>query len=84
MREVILRIERSFEARLAELQREVAHLPSRVRSLLWILAAVPVLAAHGLPIADEQEVLAALAARLPCARALAPRRAPLQAIAVCP
>ena len=84
VREVILRIERSFEARLAELQREVAHLPSRVRSLLWILAAVPVLAAHGLPIADEQEVLAALAARLPCARALAPRRAPLQAIAVSP
>ncbi len=60
----ILQIERDFEAMLASLQH-VAHLPSRVRSLIWILCSLPVLAAHGIRIAEEREVRAELHARLP-------------------
>ncbi|HKT73667.1 MAG TPA: radical SAM protein [Steroidobacteraceae bacterium] len=63
--EAVLRIERSFDTWLAALQDEVAHLPSRVRSLLWILCSLPVMAEHGFHIADESEVRAALRARLP-------------------
>jgi radical SAM superfamily enzyme YgiQ (UPF0313 family) len=63
--ELILRIEGDFEERLAELQERVAHLPSRVRSLLWILSALPALAEEGIEIADEREVRADLASRLP-------------------
>ncbi|HKQ84552.1 MAG TPA: radical SAM protein [Steroidobacteraceae bacterium] len=65
---VILRIERDFEAMLADLQDSVAHLPSRVRSLVWIAAAVPVLAEHGITIAPAEEVRVELDARLPQAR----------------
>jgi len=65
VRAVILRIEAGFESMLAELQRSVAHLPSRVRSLLWILSAVPVLRERGIEVADESEVRAELRARLP-------------------
>src|SRR6202035_5706758 len=36
--DVILRMEHSFEAMLGPLEEQVAHLPSRVRSLLWILS----------------------------------------------
>jgi hypothetical protein len=62
---VILRIERDFEAMLGTLEQQAAHLPSRIRSLVWILCSVPVMAKHGLHIADEREVLAELRARLP-------------------
>ena len=65
---VILRIERDFEEMLALLQEQVAHLPSRVRSLLWILCSVPILAEHGIHIAPEHEVRAELQARLPRTR----------------
>jgi hypothetical protein len=63
--EVVLRIERDFEDMLTLLQDQVAHLPSRVRSLLWILCSAPILAEHGIPIAPEHEVRAELQARLP-------------------
>jgi radical SAM superfamily enzyme YgiQ (UPF0313 family) len=75
VRAVILQIEQDFEAMLAALQHRVAHLPSRVRSLVWILCSLPVMAGHGFPIADEGEVRAELVARLPQAR----RRATAQA-----
>jgi anaerobic magnesium-protoporphyrin IX monomethyl ester cyclase len=65
VRDAVLRIETAFEEILFSLQAEVAHLPSRVRSLLWILASLPVMAEHGFIIADEQEVRAELQARLP-------------------
>lgn len=61
---VILQVESAFEAMLAPLER-MAHLPSRVRSLLWILSAIPIMAAHGHFIADEREVRAELYSRLP-------------------
>jgi radical SAM superfamily enzyme YgiQ (UPF0313 family) len=68
VRDVILRMEHSFETVLASLEKRVAHLPSRVRSLLWILSAVPILAEFGHFIADESEIQAELTARLPAFR----------------
>jgi radical SAM superfamily enzyme YgiQ (UPF0313 family) len=75
VRAVILQIEQNFEAMLATLQGRVAHLPSRVRSLVWILCSLPVMAEHGFSIADESEVRAELEARLP-----QERRAAAQAV----
>jgi anaerobic magnesium-protoporphyrin IX monomethyl ester cyclase len=66
--EVILSMERSFEAMLVPLEKQVAHLPSRVRSLVWILSSLPIMAARGQYIADESEVRADLYARLPAQR----------------
>ena len=63
--DVILRLERSFETALQSLEHNVAHLPSRVRSLLWILCSLPIMAEHGQQIAAAPEVLAELNARLP-------------------
>ncbi|HUE47732.1 MAG TPA: hypothetical protein VMO54_00875, partial [Steroidobacteraceae bacterium] len=65
VREAILRIEREFEASLRRLESCAAHLPSRVRSLIWILSSLPVMAEHGLAVADEQDVKRELASRLP-------------------
>ncbi|MBV8854081.1 MAG: hypothetical protein JOY91_11800, partial [Sinobacteraceae bacterium] len=65
---VILAIESRFEALLGPLEKQVAHLPSRVRSLLWILASLPIMEEHGHRIADEREVRAELYARLPALR----------------
>jgi hypothetical protein len=72
VRAAILQIERDFEAVLATLQ-PLVHLPSRVRSLVWILCSLPVMAALGFPIADEALVRAELELRLPQTR-----RAPAQ------
>ena len=66
--DTILRIERSFEAMLAPLERQAAHLPSRVRSLLWILSSLSIMQERGEFIADEPEVRAELYARLPAPR----------------
>ena len=66
--DAILRIECSFEASLAPLERQGAHLPSRVRSLLWILSSLSIMQELGQFIADENEVRAELYARLPAPR----------------
>jgi radical SAM superfamily enzyme YgiQ (UPF0313 family) len=71
--DIILQMERSFEAMLAPLEKEVAHLPSRVRSLLWILCSLPIMAERGHFIATESEVRAELYARLPTLRQEAAR-----------
>jgi radical SAM superfamily enzyme YgiQ (UPF0313 family) len=73
VKDVILRMERSFEEMLAPLEKEVAHLPSRVRSLLWILCSLPIMAERGYFIATESEVRAELYARLPTLRQEAAR-----------
>jgi radical SAM superfamily enzyme YgiQ (UPF0313 family) len=65
---VVLRIERSFELMLGSLESEVAHLPSRVRSLVWILCSLRIMAEHGHDIASESELRAQLYARLPALR----------------
>ncbi len=66
--DAILRMERSFESMLGPLERQVAHLPSRLRSLLWILSSLPIMAERGQYIADEREVRCELYARLPALR----------------
>jgi len=65
VREAVLRIESDFEQRIAALEQGVTHLPSRVRSLVWILSSLAVLAGYGIEIADAREVEAELDARLP-------------------
>jgi radical SAM superfamily enzyme YgiQ (UPF0313 family) len=65
VRETVLRIERDFEAFLTQAQGDAAHLPSRLRSLIWILCSLRPMADRGLPIADERAVCRELAARLP-------------------
>ncbi len=66
--ETILRIEKRFETMLGQLERKVAHLPSRVRSLLWIYSSLPIMEEKGQYIADQREVRAELYARLPALR----------------
>jgi len=76
--DAILSMERNFEAMLGPLERQVAHLPSRLRSLLWILSSLPIMAERGQYIADESEVWSELYARLPTLR---PAAAPIPAAA---
>ena len=64
-RAAILRIEQRFESLLGELQQRVAHLPSRVRSLLWLMSALPTLAECGYPLADAGQLQGQLQAWLP-------------------
>src|SRR6202011_1657087 len=45
--DAILRMERAFEAMLGVLENQAAHLPSRVRPLLWIIGSLPIMAARG-------------------------------------
>jgi radical SAM superfamily enzyme YgiQ (UPF0313 family) len=72
VRETLLAIERNFEAFLAHAEGDAAHLPSRLRSLIWILCSLRPMAERGLPIADQEALGRELAARLPAAK---PRRA---------
>src|SRR5579864_3237222 len=57
-------------------RERTAHLPSRLRSLLWILSSLPIMAERGQYIADESEVWSELYARLPTLR---PAAAPIAA-----
>jgi anaerobic magnesium-protoporphyrin IX monomethyl ester cyclase len=66
--DAILRMESSFEAMLGGIEEHTAHLPSRLRSLLWILSSLPIMAERGQYIADESEVWSELYARLPTLR----------------
>lgn len=65
VRETILNIEREFEAFVTRVEGDGAHLPSRLRSLIWILCALRPMAERGLPIAEAESVRRALAERLP-------------------
>jgi radical SAM superfamily enzyme YgiQ (UPF0313 family) len=64
-REAILSIESHFTHLLGRLHSHVAHLPSRLRSLLWIACAERVLRGTAEPMPDHEQILAALLARLP-------------------
>lgn len=68
VRETILTIEREFEAFMAQAGGNAAHLPSRLRSLIWILCSLRPMAERGLPIADAEVVRRELSARLPQTR----------------
>lgn len=65
VREAILEIEVSFQRSLETLERDAAHLPSRVRSLLWIVSAVPVLADRGESTPSLDEAINTLLSHLP-------------------
>jgi anaerobic magnesium-protoporphyrin IX monomethyl ester cyclase len=65
VRDAILAIEGGFETWIKRLSESVSHLPSRVRSLLWVFCAVPVLARAGEPMPSCRDVAAALLLRLP-------------------
>jgi radical SAM superfamily enzyme YgiQ (UPF0313 family) len=75
VREAVLRIESGFELRLAALEGGVAHLPSRVRSLVWILSSLSVLSDYGICAGDPLAVQAELDARLPRRQGATERRA---------
>jgi radical SAM superfamily enzyme YgiQ (UPF0313 family) len=64
-RAAIVEIAADFEAHLARLESEGAHLPSRVRSMVWIACAIPVLARAGQTMPDRAQVMHALQASLP-------------------
>jgi radical SAM superfamily enzyme YgiQ (UPF0313 family) len=65
VRDVILAVERGFETWLRHLETRVAHLPSRVRSLIWIICAAPMLTAAGESAPDRDEAVEQLLLRLP-------------------
>jgi radical SAM superfamily enzyme YgiQ (UPF0313 family) len=55
VRDAILAIESAFEASMADLAPLVPHLPSRVRSQLWVICAIPILeqAGYVMPLLDQ-------------------------------
>ncbi len=74
VRAAILEIEAEFLEWLGFLQGEVAHLPSRVRSLVWIACAARTLTAYGEATPDRAQVLEQLLLRLPGLDALGQHR----------
>jgi len=65
VRDAILEIEAAFEGWLKLLHASVPHLPSRVRSLLWVFCAIPVLSRAGEAMPARRDVGDALLLRLP-------------------
>jgi hypothetical protein len=72
VREAILEIESTFEGLARELTDTIGHLPSRVRSLLWILSAIPNLERRGFDMPPQKAVLTALGKHLPRNRRVRP------------
>jgi radical SAM superfamily enzyme YgiQ (UPF0313 family) len=68
VRSAIVSIERNFEAMLAAIAPDVVHVPSRLRSLIWIACSLPVMAEHGFRISTPEEIAKELDARLAIAR----------------
>jgi len=65
VREAILEIEREFNRWIEYLQPRATHLPSRTRSLIWVMAAARILRQLGEDSPDPAEVLDQLILRLP-------------------
>lgn len=65
VRAAILAIEQEFNEGLEYLEAHVAHLPSRLRSLLWIACAIPVLEGAGARVPPANDALDQLVKRLP-------------------
>ena len=65
VRHAILEIEARFARALEQLEPSGYHLPSRVRSLLWVVCATPILSREGLDVPDIDEALTELRTRLP-------------------
>jgi radical SAM superfamily enzyme YgiQ (UPF0313 family) len=73
-RRTIQRIERQFEQRIAKLAAGAAHLPSRVRSLIWIESALPLLAKQGFDVPNAESVTAKIEEGIAPRRRAAARR----------
>lgn len=80
LRAVIATVAELFDERLTELEESHAHLPSRVRSLLWIACAAPLLRALGHDAPDVDAVEDRLRRLLPAARRGAARCAALELV----
>ena len=65
VRRAILSVEQEFQQWMEVLQPVAVHLPSRLRSLVWIICASPVLAELGEEAPDRSEALEELLTRLP-------------------
>ncbi len=66
-RAAVLAIEADFESEIRLLQAHVAHVPSRLRSYLWILCSMRVLADRGCATLDREAIVDRLMAHLPAA-----------------
>jgi len=86
VREAILSIEEAFEANLTRVGDGISHLPSRIRSLIWVLSAIPVLLREGFAMPDPSAVATSLADRMGTMTARTPKRprVPLQRSAALP
>ena len=71
----VLEIERTFVECLTMVEAEVARLPSRVRSVLWIACAIPVLTARGEAVPGLNTAVRAFVSRLPVPAARASKLA---------
>lgn len=78
LRAAIATIEEEFALRLEALEAERAHLPSRVRSLLWIWCASPVLRVLGFDAPHQDAVFARLRTLLPAGAKSLQRTAALE------
>jgi len=65
VRRAILSVEQEFQQWMEILQPVAVHLPSRLRSLVWIICASPVLSELGEEAPDRSEALEELLTRLP-------------------
>jgi hypothetical protein len=65
VREAILEIEGDFQSFLADVEARGSHIPSRVRSMIWIACAIPILQELRQEMPDRRPVLAALEIAIP-------------------
>lgn len=65
VRDAILEIEEEYDRWMSFLEARVAHLPSRARSLVWVMCAAPVLTNAGELAPDRDAVFRQLQMRLP-------------------
>ena len=68
VRDAILTIERRVDHVLDRLETQCGHLPSRVRSLIWVTCAIPVLRERGMEMPDAGRAERALMQQLPARR----------------
>ncbi|HEX8620279.1 MAG TPA: cobalamin-dependent protein, partial [Thermoanaerobaculia bacterium] len=78
LRAAIAAIDELYQAKLQQLEAEHAHLPSRVRSLLWIWCAAPVLRVLGFDAPEQEAVHARLQKLLPAGLKSLERQAALE------
>lgn len=71
-RSLICAVESRFNRRLEVISADVEHMPSRIRSLIWIESALPLLAEQGLPIPDVNHITAMIDSHRDSSRSYTP------------